>query len=77
MGHKILNISVRLAHMNPAAGFPLTCELCQDLFDGHAAGVRVSMGAVRRDQVIRGGDGRLDACSTRFLWAQTNLITGM
>ncbi len=45
----------------------LTCELGQDLFDGHAAGVRVPVGAVGGDQVIRGGDGGLDARCTSFL----------
>lgn len=55
----------------------LTCELCQDLFNGDAAGVGVSVGAVSRDQVVRGVDGCLDACSTRFLWEKTNLRAGL
>ena len=45
----------------------LTRELRQDLFNGHAAGVRVPVGAVGRDQVVRWVDGGLDACGTRFL----------
>lgn len=45
----------------------LTCELSQDLLDGHAAGVRVSVGTVGSDQVVGGVDGGFDACCTRFL----------
>lgn len=44
-----------------------TCELSQDLFDRHAAGVGVAMGAVGSDHMIRRVNGGLDACSTRFL----------
>lgn len=55
---------------------PLTRELGEDLFDRHATGVRVAVGAVRRDQVVGGVDGGLDTCCTRFLWRAQNLRTG-
>lgn len=45
----------------------LTCQLGQDLFDGHATGQGVSVGPVGGDQVVGGRDGGLDACCARFL----------
>lgn len=53
----------------------LTRELSQDLLNGHAAGVRVSVGAVGGDEVIGGVDGGLYACCTRFLQEKTSVKT--
>lgn len=45
----------------------LTCQLSQDLFDGHTTGQGVSVGPVGGDQVVGRRDGGLDACCTSFL----------
>lgn len=45
----------------------LTCQLSQDLFDGHTTGEGVSVSPVGGDQVVAQRDGGLDACCTSFL----------
>lgn len=45
----------------------LTCQLSQDLFDGHTTGEGVSVGPVGGDQVVGRRDCGLDACCASFL----------
>lgn len=46
---------------------PLTCQLSQDLFDGHTTSEGVSVSSVGSDQVISRCDGGFNACCASFL----------
>lgn len=51
----------------PGSSSHLTCQLSQDLFNGHTTGEGVSVRTVGGDQVVARHDGGLDACCTSFL----------
>lgn len=71
-GVKLRTTSGMWGDKNSDSETSLTCELSQDLFDGHTAGVCVSMGTIGGNEMIRAVNGCLNACSTCFLLQKTN-----